>query len=109
MGIENAYNSQLVNEYSIPFLNLGVNNFCLIKNYKQVNFCPFQHVISEGAHFFFPNQIPFHCTLTISSPARMDTRHLSVHSAHLAGENAAEWKTKAGTGSGKRTGKTLKL
>lgn len=38
----------------------------------------------------------------------MDTRYLSVHPAHLAGENAAEMESRNWNGFGEKTGKTLK-
>lgn len=58
-----------------------------------VNIFLSQCVMSRGAvirGFFGPVTDPFMWTLTIIQPAWTDTRHMSVHSARRAGENAAE-------------------
>ena len=58
------------------------------KFFKQVNFCPFTHAVSEGANVYlqFKKIKPLkNCTLTISYQQREDTRNFSA--THFCGGN----------------------
>ena len=58
------------------------------KFFKQVNFCPFTHAVSEGANVYlqFKKINPLkNCTLTISYQQREDTRNFSA--THFCGGN----------------------
>ena len=65
----------------------SINEFSK-KFFKQVNFCPFTHAVSEGANVYFQFEIitPLkNWTLTISYQQREDTRNFSA--THSCGGN----------------------
>lgn len=77
---------------------------CKIKKQKIFSnwlfFAPSNLRLVKGFFSYIQIRIfPFHRTLTTSSPARIDTRYLSVHPARLAGENAAELESRGWNGS----------
>ena len=65
----------------------SINEFSK-KFFKQVNFCPFTHAVSEGANVYFQFEIIIplkNWTLTISYQQREDTRNFSA--THSCGGN----------------------
>ena len=70
-----------------------------LKFFKQVNFCPFTHAVSEGANVYlqFKKIKPFkNCTLTISYQQREDTRNFSAtHLRRESGENVKGYRWEA--------------